>query len=97
RSRCPAGRCCRWSRDGGRPGGPRACPGRRGRPRPAGPWPRAERNIPLMAFVTVARVEDIPPGTCAHVQAGEAEIAVANVGDAFYATHGHCLHLKGPL
>jgi nitrite reductase/ring-hydroxylating ferredoxin subunit len=50
-----------------------------------------------MAFVTVAHVEDIPPGTVAHVRAGEDEIAVANVGDEFYATQGHCLHLHGPL
>ncbi len=50
-----------------------------------------------MAFVTVARVEDVPPGTVAHVRAGEEEIAVANVDDEFFATQGHCLHLKGPL
>ena len=50
-----------------------------------------------MAFVTVARVEDIPPGTVAHVRAGDDEIAVANVDDEFYATQGHCLHLHGPL
>jgi nitrite reductase/ring-hydroxylating ferredoxin subunit len=50
-----------------------------------------------MAFVTVARVEDVPPGTVAHVRAGEEEIAVANVGNEFFATQGHCLHLKGPL
>lgn len=50
-----------------------------------------------MAFVTVARVEDVPPGTIAHVRAGEEEIAVANVDNEFFATQGQCLHLKGPL
>jgi nitrite reductase (NADH) small subunit len=50
-----------------------------------------------MPFVTVARVEDIPQGTVKHVHAGDDEIAVAHVGDAFYATQGHCLHLQGPL
>jgi len=50
-----------------------------------------------MAFVTVARVEDVPPGTIAHFRAGEEEIAVANVDNEFFATQGQCLHLKGPL
>jgi nitrite reductase (NADH) small subunit len=50
-----------------------------------------------MAFVTVARVEDVPPGTIAHVRAGEEEIAVANVDNEFFATQGQCLHLRGPL
>ena len=50
-----------------------------------------------MPFVTVARVEDIPPGTVKHVQAGEEEIALANVDNEFFATQGHCLHLQGPL
>jgi nitrite reductase/ring-hydroxylating ferredoxin subunit len=50
-----------------------------------------------MAFVPVARVEDVPPGTVAHVRAGDEEIAVANVDNEFYATQGHCLHLQGPL
>ena len=50
-----------------------------------------------MAFVTVARVEDIPRGAVANVRAGEEEIAIANVDDEFYATQGHCLHLQGPL
>jgi nitrite reductase (NADH) small subunit len=50
-----------------------------------------------MGFVSVARVEDVPPGQVVHVMAGEEEIAVAHVDDRFYATQGHCLHLKGPL
>jgi nitrite reductase (NADH) small subunit len=50
-----------------------------------------------MPFVTVARVEDVPPGTVAHVRAGDEDIAVANVDNQFFATQGHCLHLQGPL
>jgi nitrite reductase (NADH) small subunit len=49
------------------------------------------------SFVTVARVEDVPPGTVRTVRAGEEEIALAHCGGGFYATQGHCLHLKGPL
>ena len=48
-------------------------------------------------FQTVARVEDVPPGSLACVKAGETELALARVGDDFYATQGHCLHLQGPL
>ena len=48
-------------------------------------------------LVTVARVEDVPPGTVAAVKAGDEEIALAHVDGEFYATQQHCLHLKGPL
>jgi nitrite reductase (NADH) small subunit len=48
-------------------------------------------------LVTVARVEDVPPGTVKAVQAGEEPIALANVDGTFYATQGECLHLRGPL
>ena len=48
-------------------------------------------------FVTVARVEEIPPGTIHGVKAGEAEIALAHCNGGFYAVQGHCLHLQGPL
>src|SRR6266536_4761507 len=48
-------------------------------------------------FRKVARVEEIPPGTIRAVQAGEEEIAIANVGGEFFATQHHCLHLKGPI
>jgi nitrite reductase (NADH) small subunit len=50
-----------------------------------------------MPFVTVARVEDVPPGTVTRVHAGEAEFALANIDDEFFATQGACLHLQGPL
>lgn len=50
-----------------------------------------------MGFVTVARVEEVPPGTVVHVSAGDEQIALAHVEGGFYATEGLCLHLKGPL
>jgi nitrite reductase (NADH) small subunit len=48
-------------------------------------------------LVTVARVDDVPPGSLRHVRAGDVELALARIGDDFYATQGACLHLKGPL
>jgi nitrite reductase (NADH) small subunit len=48
-------------------------------------------------FRSVARVDEIPPGTIAAVQVDGEDIAVANVGGEFFATQGHCLHLQGPL
>jgi nitrite reductase/ring-hydroxylating ferredoxin subunit len=48
-------------------------------------------------FQAVAQVDEIPPGTVKQVVVGEEEIAVANVDGEFYAVHGHCLHLQGPL
>jgi nitrite reductase/ring-hydroxylating ferredoxin subunit len=48
-------------------------------------------------FVTVARVDDVVPGTMRTVRAGRAQIALARVGDDFYALHNECAHLKGPL
>ncbi len=50
-----------------------------------------------MPFVTVARVDDLPPGTLTHVRAHDEEIALANVDGELYAVQGHCLHLQGPL
>jgi nitrite reductase (NADH) small subunit len=49
------------------------------------------------AFVPVARVEDIPPGTVTMVQAGQEEIALAHCDGGFYAVQHDCLHLQGPL
>ena len=48
-------------------------------------------------FRSVARVNEIPPGTIAALQVDGEDIAVANVGGEFFATQGHCLHLQGPL
>jgi nitrite reductase/ring-hydroxylating ferredoxin subunit len=48
-------------------------------------------------FVTVARVDDLPPGSIRAVRAGDEEIALAHVDGEFYATQSACLHLQGPL
>jgi nitrite reductase (NADH) small subunit len=48
-------------------------------------------------FQTVARVEELEPGTVRTVTVGNREIALARVGDEFYATQPACLHLQGPL
>jgi nitrite reductase (NADH) small subunit len=48
-------------------------------------------------FVTVARADELAPGEVRRVQAGDEEIALARIGDDFYAVQGRCLHLEGPL
>ena len=50
-----------------------------------------------MAFVAVARVEEVPPGTVIPVRVGDEELALAHCDDGFFAVAGHCLHLQGPL
>ena len=52
----------------------------------------AEREL-----TTVARVEDVEPGSVTTVHAGEETLALARVGDEFYAVHGRCCHMQGPL
>jgi nitrite reductase (NADH) small subunit len=51
----------------------------------------------MAELVTVARADDVPPGTVTAVQAGEEPIALVNLNGTFYATQGKCLHLGGPL
>jgi nitrite reductase/ring-hydroxylating ferredoxin subunit len=53
--------------------------------------------VPEPRFQTVARVDDLEPGSVRTVRAGDAEIALARVGDEFYATQHACIHLHGPL
>jgi nitrite reductase/ring-hydroxylating ferredoxin subunit len=48
-------------------------------------------------LVTVARVEDVPPGTVRCFKAGDESIALANIDGSLYATQNACLHLEGPL
>ena len=48
-------------------------------------------------FVTVVRADELAPGEVRRVKAGEEEIALARIGDEFYAVQGACLHLEGPL
>ncbi|HWM14777.1 MAG TPA: Rieske 2Fe-2S domain-containing protein [Gaiellaceae bacterium] len=53
--------------------------------------------MPVGQLHTVARAEDVPPGSARVVQAGEREVALFNVDGTFHATQSQCLHLKGPL
>jgi 3-phenylpropionate/trans-cinnamate dioxygenase ferredoxin component len=49
------------------------------------------------SFVTVARLEDVPPGTLRNVTAGEEEVTLAHCDHGVYAVQSRCLHLHGPL
>src|SRR6266567_2162726 len=49
------------------------------------------------SFVTVARVDDVPPGTLRTVQANCDEATLAHCDGGIYATQAHCVHLQGPL
>jgi nitrite reductase (NADH) small subunit len=51
----------------------------------------------LADFVTVARIDDFPPGSVRTVRSGDEEIALAHVDGRFCAVQGKCLHLGGPL
>ncbi len=48
-------------------------------------------------LIKVARLSDIPPGTCRHVDAGRRAVAVFNVDGTIYALGGTCTHRGGPL
>lgn len=48
-------------------------------------------------LVTVARLEDLPPGAALRVASSDRELALFNCGGRVYATQGTCLHLGGPL
>lgn len=43
-------------------------------------------------FVTVARADDIAPGTAVQVWLGDAPLAIFNLGGEFYATSDICTH-----
>jgi nitrite reductase/ring-hydroxylating ferredoxin subunit/ferredoxin-thioredoxin reductase catalytic subunit len=47
--------------------------------------------------VPVCRVDDLPPGQVRHVKIGRADIALARVGDEFYALSNVCRHAFAPL
>ena len=48
-------------------------------------------------FVTVAKVEDIPPGTGHTIEVHGVWIALFNVQGSFYAIDNTCPHAGGPL
>jgi nitrite reductase (NADH) small subunit len=51
----------------------------------------------VAGFVTVARADELAPGEARRVKVGEEEIALARIGEEFFAVQGACLHLQGPL
>ena len=48
-------------------------------------------------FVTVAPVEDMPPGASRCVATGDKELALFHVGGSFYAIDNECSHYGAPL
>jgi nitrite reductase (NADH) small subunit len=48
-------------------------------------------------LMTVARAEEVPPGSARVVRAGDRELALFNVEGSFHAIQAKCLHLGGPL
>jgi nitrite reductase/ring-hydroxylating ferredoxin subunit len=50
-----------------------------------------------MAFVKMARLSDVPPGTAAHIEIGGGAVAICNIGGALHAIDGVCPHSFGPL
>ena len=53
--------------------------------------------MPAGRLHTIARVEDLPPGSARFAQVGERAVSVFHCVDGIYATQGRCLHLQGPL
>ena len=51
----------------------------------------------MSEFVTVAKVDDIPPGTGHTVEVHGIWIALFNVDGSFYAIDNTCPHAGGPL
>ncbi|MGZ9189035.1 MAG: Rieske (2Fe-2S) protein [Nitrospira sp.] len=52
-------------------------------------------SLPL--YVTVAQVDEIPPGTCRTVQVKGIFLALCNVNGMFLAVDNTCPHAGGPL
>lgn len=50
-----------------------------------------------MAFLRIARKDEIPVGTIREFQVEGTTLALANVGGKFYAINNTCLHRGGPL
>ena len=50
-----------------------------------------------MAFVRVAKKDDVPPGKIYEFQVGGSAIAIANVAGKLHAINSICAHQGGPL
>lgn len=51
----------------------------------------------MPARITVAKIQEVPPGTGKVVKANGKEIALFNLKGTFYALSNFCLHEGGPL
>ncbi|HEV2289120.1 MAG TPA: Rieske 2Fe-2S domain-containing protein [Candidatus Acidoferrales bacterium] len=50
-----------------------------------------------MAFQRAAKKDEIPAGEIRELQLGDTTLALARVGDNFFAINGICLHQGGPI
>jgi nitrite reductase (NADH) small subunit len=48
-------------------------------------------------FISVANIDEIPPGTCKSVEVQGVFIALCNVGNTVYALDNTCPHAGGPI
>ena len=48
-------------------------------------------------FVTVATIDEVPPGRAKLVEVNGNEIALFNIADTFHAVDNSCTHVGGPL
>lgn len=51
----------------------------------------------MSRYVKIAETSDLSPGDCKSVEVEGQTIALFNVGGTFYAIHGICTHMGGPL
>lgn len=51
----------------------------------------------LVKIVPVAKLADVPPGTCRSVEADGIGVAICNVGGTVYIVDNTCPHAGGPL
>lgn len=51
----------------------------------------------MAEFVTVAKAAEVPDGEMAAFDAGDARVAVANVGGTYYAFDDTCTHMQCSL
>jgi nitrite reductase (NADH) small subunit/3-phenylpropionate/trans-cinnamate dioxygenase ferredoxin subunit len=48
-------------------------------------------------FITIAKIEDLPPGTCKSIETQNFGIALFNLNGHIYALDNTCPHAGGPL
>ncbi|MBI4570708.1 MAG: Rieske 2Fe-2S domain-containing protein, partial [Chloroflexi bacterium] len=52
----------------------------------------------MAEFKTVAKVDEVPPGTLKHIELDmDTQVCLANVDGTLYAINGECTHMGGPL